>query len=291
MRLTQSISSRNLLESINRLNERLEQASSQAASGKKYSRLHESPSANSELLRLKSQLTELDQFQSNADNGSFFLNVTDSTLSSLHDVFTTIYARGSAAANGTNGGGTMATLAAEIRSLRDQLYSLANTQIRGRFIFAGSRVTAPAYSIAGDTVTYQGDAGVNAIEVSNGLQVKENVPGSEAFDDAFATVGALLTAVDNGDQAAVKNVLGQFAGVLGSIAQVRGRVGVDLGKLNDAATAREGLKTNIKARQSAVGDADMVEVISDVTKTQTALQAAFGVGASLGQKSLMDYLG
>jgi flagellar hook-associated protein 3 FlgL len=290
VRITESISSRNLLENVSNLNERLERASAQASSGKKYDQLHESPSANSEMVRLKAQLSELDQYQANADNGSFFLNVADSALSSLHNIVTAIYTRGSAAANGTSGADTLATLAAEIRSLRDQIFSLANTQVRGRYIFAGSKVTSQAFSIAGDTVTYQGDSEVNSIEITYGLEVKENIPGSDAFDSVFTTVGALLTAVDGGDQAAIKSVLGQFSGVLSGVSQVRAHLGVDLGKLEDASVMRSGLESTIKARQSQVGDADMAAAISEVTRIQTALEATFGVGAIVGQKGLMDYL-
>jgi flagellar hook-associated protein 3 FlgL len=290
MRITESISSRTLLENVSHLSERLERASSQVSSGKEFTQLHEAPAANSEMVRLNAQLSELDQYQTNSNSGSFFLNVTDSTLSSLQNAVTAIYTRGSAAATDTSGSETLATLGAEIRSLRDEIFSLANTQVRGRYIFAGSQVMAPAFSIAGDTVTYQGDTEVNSLEISSGLQVRENVPGSEVFDSVFTAVGALLAAVEGGDKDAIKSALTQFSGALSTVSQVRTRLGIDLGKLEDATVAREGLEDNITARQSDIGDADMVAAIFQVTTTQTALEAAFGVGATVGQKSLMDYL-
>jgi flagellar hook-associated protein 3 FlgL len=291
MRITESISSRNILSNVSMLNERLARASEEASSGKKLLQLHDSPSGSSEMLQLSNQLSQLDQYQSNADNSSFFLNVTDSTLNSLYNLATAVFTRGSAAANSASNADTLAALAGEIRSQRDQIFSLANTQVRGRYIFAGSKVNSPAFTIAGDAVTYQGDSEVNKIDISNGLQVQENISGSSVFDPVFANVTALLTAVEGGDQAAIKSALSQFSGALSTVNQVRSRLGVDLSKLQDAVITRQGLQDNIKTRQSQISDADMVEAIAEINRTQTALQAALSVGSLLGQKSLMDYIG
>jgi flagellar hook-associated protein 3 FlgL len=291
MRVTDAISSRNILQNIAMLNERLERASEQASSGKKLLQLHDSPSASAEMVQLGQQMAQIDQYQTNAESGGFFLNVTDSTLNSLYNLVTSVYTRGSAAANSSNDAGTLAALAGEIQSQRDQIFSLANTQVRGRYIFAGANVAAPAYTIAGDTVTYQGDAEVNKLDIGNGLQVQENVPGSSVFDPVFTSVTALLTAVQGGDQNAIKSALGQFSGALSTLNQARARLGVDLGKLQDAAATRQDLQANIKARQSTISDADMAEAIAGINRTQTALQATLNIGSLLGKKNLMDYLG
>jgi flagellar hook-associated protein 3 FlgL len=291
MRITESISSRNLLSNVSMLSERMERASEEASSGKKLLQLHDSPSGSSEMLQLNNLISQLDQYKANGDDSSFFLTVADSTLSSLYNLATAVFTRGSAAANSASDADTLAALASEIRSQRDQIFSLANTQVRGRYIFAGSMVNSPAFAIAGDTVTYQGNTEVNRVDISSGLQVQENIPGSTVFDPIFASVTALLTAVEGGDQAAIKSALGQFSSALSTINQVRSGLGVDLSKLQDADVTRQGLQDNIKSRQSQVSDADMIEAIAEVNRTQTALQAALSVGSLLGQKSLMDYIG
>ncbi len=290
MRITEAISSRNVLENIAMLNERLERASEQASSGKKLLQLHDSPSASAEMLKLAQQQAQIDQYQSNAENGSFFLNVTDSTLNSVFNLVTSVFTSGSSAANSSNDAGTMANLASEIQSQRDQILSLANTQIRGRYIFSGSNVGVPAFAVGGGTIAYQGNADVNQIEIGSGLSIQENVPGSSVFDQIFASVNALLTAVQGGDQDAIKAALSQFTGALNALNQVRSRVGVDLGKLQDAQTSRQDMTTNIKDRQSVISDADVAEAIAELNRTQTALQATLNVGSLLGKKSLMDYL-
>ena len=49
-------------------------------------------------------------------------------------------------------------------------------------------------------------------------------------------------------------------------------------------------RTATQDRLSRVEDADMVEAIADMTRGQTAQQAALGAFATLGRLSLMDYL-
>ncbi len=290
MRITDAISSRNVLENIAMLNEQLERASEQASSGKKLLQLHDSPSGSAEMLKLAQQQARIDQYQANAEGGSLFLNVTESTLNSVFNLVTSVFTRGSAAANSSNDPGTMANLASEIQSQKDQILSLANTQVRGRYIFSGSDVGVPAYAAAGGTTTYQGNTDVNRIEIGSGLSIQENIPGSSVFDSIFASVDALLTAVQGGDQDAIKAALSQFTGALNTLNQVRTRLGVDLGKLQDAQTSRQDMTTNIKDRQSVISDADVAEAIAEINRTQTALQATLNIGSLLSKKSLMDYL-
>jgi flagellar hook-associated protein 3 FlgL len=291
MRTTDAVSYRSLLDNINTLNERMLHASEQVSSGRKLSHLHDAPADNAEMLQLKGQLADLDQYQTNADNGSFFLQVAESTLNSVYDLITTVFTRGSAAANSLNDPASLSTLASEIRSLRDQIFSLANTQVRGRYLFAGSQVNSPAFSILGDTVTYQGDTIVNTIDISSNLDVQANVPGSSVFDPVFASVDSLLLAVEGGNTNAIKAALGQFSSTLATVGQVRASLGVDLAKLQDSEVARLDQQLNIQTRQAHIGDADMAAAIAELNQTQSALQAALSAGSLIGQKNLFDYIG
>ena len=291
MRITDSISYRNLLDNISLLNERLAKASDQVSSGKKLLQLHDGPADSAEMVDLNGQLAQIDQYQTNADSANFYLQVSESSLNSLYDLVTAVYTRGSAAANNFNDANARTAYTAEIRSQLDQILTLSNTQVRGRSIFAGTLVTAPAFTMNGDTATYQGNDVVNTIDISDGLQVHQNIPGAAVFSPVFASVDALLAAIDSGDLAAVQTALGQFSTTLGAVNQVRSRLGVDLAKIQDAAVARQGQQADIQSRQARIGNADMAAAITQLNQLQSALNATFSVGSVLGQKNLFDYLG
>ncbi len=290
MRITESMSYRSLLANLNMLNQRMERASMQVSSGSRVSHLHDAPAESAELVQLKNQLARLNQYETNAANAGYFLQVAESTLNSLHNLTASIYTRGSAAASNYQDDSTRATIAAEVRSLRDQILWLANTEVRGRYLFAGSQVTSPAFTISGDTVTYQGDEEVNVVNISDNLQLKMNIPGSVAFTPVFAEVESLLTALESGDEAAIQSGLNGFSDALSILGQARAGLGVDLAKLQDSESARLDRQLMIRTRQSRIGDADLAEAISEINRVQTALQAATSVGSLLGRKNLFDYL-
>jgi flagellar hook-associated protein 3 FlgL len=290
MRITQTMTYRNLLAGAEALRENIETANQQVASGKRLNSLADSPSGSAELVDLRSELAGNDQYRENAGSGGFFVGLAESVLSSAYNVVTTIYSRGSAGASALYDTATRAELANEVRSLRDQLLSLANTDAQGRHIFAGSQVTTVPFSVSGDTVSYQGDLVQNGIDIANGLQVQQNVAGSAAFSKAFSTVEQLLTALEGGDQAAMQAALSQFAGALGDISQARAELGVSLAAIQNAGTEHDSRELAIRERQSKIEDANLAEAVSQLKANETALEATFTARMIVGQRSLFDYL-
>jgi flagellar hook-associated protein 3 FlgL len=291
MRITQSIGYRNFLSGLENLNEAMETANRQVSSGKKVNRLKDSPSGSAELLVLRKQLSDIDQYRSNTDSSVFFLNVADSALTSVHDLVTTIFTRGSAAGSGTMNTEAREALATEIRFLRDQIFSLANTQTRGRSLFAGSDVTSAAFTIAGDVVNYEGNAEINSIDVGESLDIKQNLAGSDVFTPIFAAIATLLQAVDSGDVAAIQAAVTQLTPSMANLSKARIQLGVDLSRLEALKTEHDAQELNIRERRGRIEDANLAEAITDLTQIQTALKASLSAQGTIQPRNLFDYLG
>src|SRR5690349_12191261 len=118
MRITDSISYRNFLESSESLNTRLAAASLQVSSGKRLGSLQDGPGDSAELVSLRDQLDRLDQYQASADRSRYFLSVSDSTLDSVQSLYTSIFTKASLAATGSSDAAARASLASEVRGLR-----------------------------------------------------------------------------------------------------------------------------------------------------------------------------
>ena len=290
MRITQTMTYRNLLAGAEDLRQNIETATQQISSGKKLNSFADNPSGSAELVDLRSELAGIDQYRENAGSGGFFINLAESVLSSAVNVVTAIYTRGSAGASALADASTRTELAKEVRSLRDQLLSLANTESEGRYIFSGSQVTTLPFAVSGDAVSYQGDLVQNAISVADGLDVQQNVAGSNAFSKAFSAVEQLLAAFDSGDQTEMQAALSQFEGALGDITQSRAELGVSLTAIQNAATDHDSRELAIKERQSRIEDANLAEAASQLAANQTALEATFTARTVVGQRSLFDYL-
>lgn len=291
MRITPEISDRNFLNNVERLNTLLEDASQQVSTGKKLAQLHDSPSGSSEMIGVRDELSRIDQYRTNSDNGSLLLGVADSVLSSVHDLVTSIFTKGSEASNDTVTAQERATIAQEIRGMRDQLFAMSNTMTRGRYLFAGSRVTTAPFSIAGDTVTYQGDQEVNKISITAGLDIQAGVVGSDIFSPVFQTINALLTAVDANDASAIRTALSGFESALSGINRARGQVGADLRQLQGIGTELDSREFSLRSRQSSLEDADLAQALTRLQQLQSALQATLTVQSTVPRRNLFDYLG
>ena len=294
MPVTDSINYRNFLAGLDNLNSQMGIANQEVSTGKKLLSLKDSPSGSAEVVNLLSQISELDQYQSNNNSVTYSLNLADSALNSLNNLVTSIYTTGSGVASSTTSAQDRATAAAEIRSMRDQVLALANTESNNDYIFGGSESTTAPFTISGDTVTLNGNPSwrttVNSVSVADGVQVQQNVPGATVFQSVFTTISSLLTALDNNDSAGVQSALGNFSSTLSSIGQVRAQVDSNLSQLSNLQSQLASNITSLTSRQSQIQDANQAEVATQLSQTQTAIEAALSAQNYVTQYNLFDFL-
>src|SRR5262249_55854084 len=160
--------------------------------------------------------SQVDSFQSTSSSISGQQQTADSTLSSVVTALQRAITLGVQAANsGTLSDSNRQDIANELRSIQDQLISLANVAYQGRFIFSGTEQGTPPFVADVSTssgVRYDGNTGVNTVEIGNGYQLQVNLPGSKIFTsprgDMFQSIQDLITAVstNTGTDVAVSKV-------------------------------------------------------------------------------------
>jgi flagellar hook-associated protein 3 FlgL len=292
MRVTQAETYRNFLTNLETLNDRLNKVNEQVSSGKILTHLKDSPAGSAQLITLSEQASEIDQYQSNVDTSSYFLGMADTILNEVNNLATTIYTKGSQSTSVSINEEERSAIATEIRSLRDQLISLGNSQVRGRYIFAGSKTSSEPFSVNGDAVLYRGDEDVNNISVDDGLQVQAGVSGSAAFNSIFSVVDSLLSNMTDNNLTGIKTALSQFASALSGLSSARGEIGASLSVLDNIKTTLDSRETNLTKQRSQVEDANMAESVVKLNQVQTAMQTTLAAGGSiLQQRNLFDILG
>jgi flagellar hook-associated protein 3 FlgL len=292
MRITQTEISRNFLSDLGLLNGDLANANRQVSSGKRINSLEDSPSGSAELVRMAKMESEVDQYRFNSNAGSLYLNVADSTLAEVNNLITSVFSKGSQAASENVNEEGRATSAADIRSLREQIVSLANSQVNGRYLFAGSMINDNPFSIAGESVVYSGDNTVSRIKIDDRMDVPASFDGDEVFNLIFSNIESLLAGIDSSDIAEMRTALDQFSTSLSGLSRVRGQIGSHMNALDSAKSILDSRETTLKEQRSKIEDVDMAKAVVQLNQTQTALQAAMSAGASaLQQSNLFDILG
>jgi flagellar hook-associated protein 3 FlgL len=292
MRVTQSEICRSLLSDLGTLNQDLSRYSSQVSSGKLLNHLSDSPSGSAELISLAKSDADIDQYISNSNTSSLYLGVADSALNEVNNLVTSIYSKGFQAVSESISEDSRADLAYEIRSLRDQIVTLANTTVRGRYIFSGSMVSTTPFVLEGDTISYQGDSTTNTLSVDSGMDVQMNFSGEEVFGPVFSSIDSLLTALDANDIADIQTALSQITPALADLSTIRAQVGSNMSMLENIQVHLESRETSVAEQRSQIEDADMVQAAVRLQQTQTALEAAMSAaGSVLTQSNLFDILG
>jgi len=191
------------------------------------------------------------QLKRNIATGQSFLGGTDTALGSVADDLIKV----KAATLGVIG--TLTTeeqrnsAISEINGVLNSLVGVANTQFRGRYLFAGSQTSQIPYFIEDINVAYQGDAGSVLSYEDIGVLFSHNAPGLSVFGGISDPV---LGSIDLNPQLSENTLL----------SSLRGGDGI---KANGAFTISDGADTRTIDISGAVTIGDVRRLIEENVPT------------------------
>jgi flagellar hook-associated protein 3 FlgL len=292
MRVTQSEMYRTFASDIRNINEDLAEVNGQVSSGKKLNNLADSPGGSSDLVMITDQALKVESYHSNIETSNYYLKSAESALNEANNLLSSIQALGTQVTAETINSDTRAALVNQLRTYREQMISLGNSQIDGHYLFAGTRMTSTPFELGGDTVIYNGSDTVNTVPVNDGIEMQQGISGSAAFGSIFSTMDGLLAKLDAGDMEGSKASLAQFASAFNDLEQSRGLIGTNLNQLQSMSGVLDAKKAALTERKSNIEDANMVESTLRLSQLKSALDGALSVGGNmLKQSNLFDILG
>ena len=161
----------------------------------------DAPNQAATITRLKSVTARQDTYTNALSQLQIRLDAESSNLSNASEVLVRIKELAIQANNGSQGTVSRKAIATEMKGLRDQLLSVANsTDASGNFIFSGSKVNTKAFTEdAAGKVEYTGDQTRMNVAVGEQRTLPLNRPGTNAFVRVvrypIETVNAELTTV------------------------------------------------------------------------------------------------
>ncbi len=147
MRITNKIMNNNSLYNINNNKIREDEVNTQMATGKKIARPSEDPVIAIRALRLRSTVTQLEQYyEKNSKDAKSWMDVTEDALSTVTDVLTDAIQQANRGANKDLTLDDLNTIVTQLDALAREYYSTGNVDYAGRYIFTGYRTdTALSY--------------------------------------------------------------------------------------------------------------------------------------------------
>ncbi len=106
----------------------------------------------------------------------------------------------------------------------------------------------------------------------------------------FQTLADLETALNANDTNALNNSLTSIENASEQVRSQRSQMGNINAHLDDVNTMTAEFKLQMQEKLSRYEDADLAKVLSDMTQTEQAYEAALSVSARLSKLSILDYL-
>lgn len=245
-------------------------------------------------LGLRSELSQIERYLANADDGRNWMEITDTALGQMGDVLQRVreLAVGSV---GSAPASTLRATEAEVTRLFEQLGEVANASYGDRYIFAGHKTATPPFSVDTATASWtcNGDDGAIYREIGAGVSLQVNLPGKTALVEAFDAVQKFLAdlraALSSGGQVS-SDILADLDTGMDNLLKQRALVGADAHRLELARTRLQDSIYQVTSLLSETEDADMAEVIMKLTTQEAAYRAALEAGARIIQPSLLDFL-
>src|SRR5215469_10503348 len=227
------------------------------------------------------------------------LQTADSSLNSAVTALQSAISLGVEGANSTLSQQDRITLAQQVRDVSQQIFSVANLSYNGTYVFAGTADSQPPYALD-DTVPggvrYQGNDGINQVQIVEGESVAVNLPGSQLFSangaSVFIALNDLATALENPDNTTndIGNAVTELRGAYDQLTSARAFYGSTVDQLLGTQNFLNSEKVQLSQQQNAIVGMDMNVAATSLTKAEQARNATVQAAASLNSVTLMDYL-
>lgn len=308
-RVTQSMLSNNMLRNLNTSYGKMSQLQDQINSGRKFTRASQDPVAAIKGMQYRVQLDKIGQFQRNMNEAEAWLDTTDTSLDQVGNALNRVKELVVQAANDTNTSEDRQKIESEIEQIRQQIQDVANTQLGGKYIFAGTETqTAPFVNGAINPALYdangvpQGGA-ISEVQIEVFDGIKFTVNTNDAIP-LFNNINNFLQKVQdelkdaNTNGGAIGDFLGSIANgnnddlasLQGSVLSARADVGAKMNRAELMLNRLDIHEVNVTKQKSENEDTDYAKTITEMTTQESIHQAALSVGAKIIQQTLVDFM-
>lgn len=292
---------------------------SQVSTGKRVISVGDDPSAANQILGLRRTLSRIDQFKHNVDAARSSLEPVESALASLTDVLIRLR---ELAVSADIEQDQFDSIKVEVEQLFDEVLSLSNTRVSGRYMFAGFATDAPAFTRVGAFVDgvvdtsvppepygrYDGDNGVLRIEIGEATTIDASVTGRVVFlgsnngddtpdgsnVDIFDVIRDFRNRLeDPAGQGPPADVVANLDAALNQVLLVVGTIGATSNRMDLAETQLQSLEITLSEQHSSLEGStpdDQIAATTELLQREHTFQTSLAVTARIIQPSLLNFL-
>jgi flagellar hook-associated protein 3 FlgL len=301
MRVTNNMLINNMVNHIGRNLLRMESYQNRLATGKKISVPSDDPVVAARALKLRTDVSQINQHITNVNDAMSWLEITEASLSNVGEI---LHRARELAVQGSNGTATdedTQKIAEEVKQLKQQLIQIGNATYAGRYIFSGFKTDSKLLNDDGTfAITVEDDESIMyEIGISDNINI--NVLGGQLFNGGGeATSGVTgqlihmmdeyINALNSGDKNGISKAIADIDDELNNLLAIRASVGARYNRLELTLDRLESDKLNFTKLMSENEDVDQAENIMLLKNEENVYRASLSGGAKIIQTSLVDFL-
>jgi len=312
MRITNKMIGNNIAYNIQTNVQKLARTQQNIATGQRVLRPSDDPTVVSRLLSLQGSLEASVQYVRNINDGLSYLYAADTALGTAIEILHDANELAVQGASGTLTKEDMAYIGARVDKLVDNMVDVANTDLGGKYIFAGKLNHLPPFQRSEDIITYRGDFQDIFREISFGTGYKVAGPGvgegvptgpfggavaaGPLLDDGaqyygvFGTLFQLRDALNSGNTEGVSNALERVQQEVDHLLQERVQVGARTRHFESVKDQILDQEIRLKQIELDLGGVHIERASIDLAQQSLTYQAALGSSAQILQTSLLHFL-
>jgi flagellar hook-associated protein 3 FlgL len=258
-------------------------AQEQAGSGLRVQKPSDDPVAASAARREISRKALAEAGVKSSDHAQMQLEGTDEALGDIFEGLSRARELAVEASSSTLSDENRRAAAIEVSKIRDQMVALGNTNVAGRYIFGGFKDQVPPFEADG---TFVGDSTTKEVQAMPGLRVAASISGTTVFgtgqgNDIFATLDALVGALESNDAEAVRNTLPDLNVNEERVLSARSHVGALLDGVEMAHNVADRHAYRAEGEISRLLAVDEITAATDLLRAKSALEAALAVAQQI----------
>ncbi len=287
MRITNQMMRQNLLSGLRGRMEAISRAASEASTGRRIRTVSDDPVDSSQIMRMESQVRDVEQYRRNGTFATTRLSTEDVALSSLLKTIQNAKALVSSTTSSDPADpGRQAALAA-VRQYKEQMVALGNTKVGNEYIFGGTRTTTPPFQADG---TFVGDTNIRQVAINDGVTIDANHSGGAVFGSAMIAMDDLITQLQSGTPDQIQATMTDLQDATTTVMTAQAELGVRLKNIQQTGESLGIQHAALLDRRDAIANVDPAEAIIRLQSEQAALERAYAVINRVMSATLTDYL-
>ncbi len=293
------------LNGISNLQNEQTQVEKELSSGYQVQDASDSPGQTPELIDLGSSLAAVQDYQTNLTRVQAEASTADQSIGSAISLIQNATTLGTQGANTTSSASQRQILAQQVQAIQQQIVSVANTTVEGRYIFGGDQDQSAPYQYDSSSVTGIDQLTTSAsTRVVNGTQGQPvyraltaqqifgpvDASGNPAATNAFSALQSLVTALNANDTTGISNAIASLNTVSSYVNQQQACYGSAEQTLTSEQSSASDLATALQVQIGNIRDTNVTQAATELTQLSTDQSAAYAAQAAIPTKTLFDYI-